>query len=206
LTENLPPIPPAPQNPPQAPGGYDQQAYPAPAQYAAPASYPGHQQAYGPPQGGYPQQGYPVPGPYAQPHAGYFQQPGQWAPAGPPKAKSSGYRVAAGIVEIVLGTWLLVPSIAGFQYGDGTAFMAFLVLVAALGNITSGIVLLANQRSRNQGPAVTSLSFAGLALLLGLIGLGVPYFGPALLVSAMILATPVLIVMGIGLTRERRGV
>ena len=83
--------------------------------------------------------------------------------------------------------------------------MSFLVLVAALGNVTAGIVLLANQRSRNQGQPITSLSLAGFAVLLGLIGLTVPIFGAALLVTSLLLAAPVLIVMGIGLSREKRG-
>jgi hypothetical protein len=123
-------------------------------------------------------------------------------PTGP---KSSGHRVASGIVGIALGTWLLVPSIAGISEGGGTAFMAFLILVAALGNITAGIVLLANQRRRSQGSPTTSLTFAGLALLVGLIGLAVPYFGVTLFVTSLLLATSVLIVMGLGMSREKRG-
>jgi hypothetical protein len=196
LTENIPPVPPAPPHPhanwPQ-PG---QGSYPS---HGPDGPIPGNEPPYGPPQ------------PYTPP--GYGQQPyppqqytvPQWQLAAPAKAKSSGYRVAAGIVEIVLGTWLLIPSIAGFSNGSSTAFMAFLVLVAALGNIAAGIVLLANQRGRGQGSPITSLSFAGFALFLGLIGLAVTYFGAALFVSALLLATPVLIVMGIGLSREKRG-
>jgi hypothetical protein len=52
---------------------------------------------------------------------------------------------------------------------------------------------------------VTSLSFAGFALLVGLIGLAVPFYGPALFVSTLLLAAPVLIIMGLGLSREKRG-
>jgi hypothetical protein len=222
LTDNIPPIPPAPPvpepappylsqtYPPQPPEGYGQPAFQAPAQAAppqyAPAGYPGQPQAYGQPQAPYPAQAYTVPGPYAQPPQGsYYQQPGQWASSVKQKPKASGYRIASGIVGIVLGSWLFIPSIAGLSNGSSTAFMALLILIAALGNVTAGIVLLANQRSRNQGPPVTSLSFAGLALLLGLIGLAVTYFGAALFVSSLLLATPVLIVMGLGLAKERRG-
>lgn len=201
MTENIPPIPPAPQA--DAPRGYPSHGHGGPI--------PGNEPPYGPPQ------------PYTQaPPAPYFQQPyappqyapypqqqyppaAQWAPAGPLKPKSSGFRVAAGIVGIVLGTWLLMPSIAGFSDGSA-AFMAFLILVAALGNVTAGIVLLANQRGRSQGSPITSLSFAGFALLLGFIGLAVDYYGAALLVTTLILAAPVLIVMGLGLAKERRGV
>ncbi|MFF2245909.1 hypothetical protein ACFVTM_17210 [Arthrobacter sp. NPDC058130] len=191
MTENVPPVPPAPEHP--------YANWPQPGQGSYPSQGP-----YGPPQ------------PYTPP--GYGQQPPQYAPyppqqyppaaywpqASPLKPKTSGYRVASGIVGIVLGVWLFIPSIAGFSNGSSTAFMAFLVLVAALGNITAGIVLLANQRNRNQGPPVTSLSFAGFALLLGLIGLAVTYFGAALFVSSLLLATPVLIVMSLGLAKEMR--
>jgi hypothetical protein len=84
--------------------------------------------------------------------------------------------------------------------------MAFLVLVAALGNITAGIVLLANQRGRSRGPVITSLAFAGFAVLLGFIGLAVTFFGGALLVSTLLFGGPILIILGIGLSREKQGV
>ena len=215
MNENIPPIPlaplaPEPQYQPQPypappPEGYDQPAYPAPVQpqHAAPASHQDQPQQYWQPQG------YAAPGPYPQPqYAPYppqqYASTAPWAPAGLRKPKSSGHRVAAGIVGILLGTWLFIPSIAGFGEG-GAGLMSFLILVAALGNITAGVVLLAHQRNRNQGPPMTSLSFAGLSLLLGLIGMAVPYFGVALLLTSLILAAPVLIVMGIGLSREKRG-
>ncbi|MEN8584696.1 hypothetical protein ABFP37_18535 [Burkholderia sp. RS01] len=204
MTENIPPIPSAPQPdgfPSHAPTG----AVPGnePPQPYAPAQQP----PYGPPQ---PYAPYAPQPQYVQPqYATYPPQqygpPGQWSPYGPPKAKSSGFRVASGIIGIVLGTFLLIPAIAGF--GDGsTVFMALSVLVAALGNITAGIVLLANQRGRSQGPIITSLTFAGLALLLGCIGMAVTYYGATLLVSTLLLASPVLIILGIGLSREKRGV
>ena len=218
MTENFPPIPPAsqapqssPQYPAPQPEGYGQPQFQAPIQeappqYAAPGGYPGQPQAYGQHQAVYPPQGYAAPGPSAQPVPGpYNQQLSQWGPAVSKGPKSSGYRVASGIVGIALGTWLFVPSIAGFSAGGGTAFMAFLILVAALGNITAGLVLLSNQRSRSHGSPITSLSFAGFALLLGLIGLALPYFGAALFLTSLLLATPVFIVMGLGLSREKRG-
>jgi hypothetical protein len=128
-----------------------------------------------------------------------------WVRAKQPRAKSSGFRVAAGIIGIVLGVWLLVPSIAGFQNTGGVVFMAFLILLAALANITAGILLLVNQRSRTNGAPATSLSAAGSALLLGFIGVAVEYYGAALFVTSLLLAAPVLILLGIGLSREKRG-
>jgi hypothetical protein len=112
--------------------------------------------------------------------------------------------VASGIIGIVLGTFLLIPAIAG-SGGDSPAFMAFLVLIAALGNITAGIVLLANQRGRAPGPLVTSLTLAGFALLLGFGGLAITFYGATLLLFTLLLAAPILIILGIGLSREKRG-
>ena len=197
MTENIPPVPPAPQ-------------YDAPRGYPSHGPIPGNEPPFGPPQPytqapqtPYSQQYY-APPQYAPYPPQQYPPAAHWGPAGPLKPRSSGFRVAAGIVGIVLGTWLLIPSIAGFSEGS-TGFMAFLILVAALGNITAGIVLLANQRGRSQGPPITSLSFAGFALLLGFIGLAVEYYGAALLVTTLLLAAPVLIVLGIGLSREKRG-
>ncbi|MDR6416982.1 hypothetical protein [Pseudarthrobacter sulfonivorans] len=82
--------------------------------------------------------------------------------------------------------------------------MALLILLAALGNITSGILLLANQRNRTRWAPVTSMSTAGFVLLLGFMGLMIDYYGGALLVISLLLAGPVLILLGIGLAREKR--
>lgn len=175
MNDSIPPIPPAPHYPANQVPG----SY-APSQYA-PHHNPEHPR---------------------QPFGAYAKGPYS---SNPDRSKSSGFRVAAGIVGIVCGVWFLVPSIAGFQEEGGTALMALPILVAALGNVAAGIVLLANQRRRSQWAPVASLVFAGLAMLLGMIGVAVPYYGPALLVSALALAAPVLIVMGIGLAKERRG-
>ncbi|WP_426986254.1 hypothetical protein [Pseudarthrobacter sp. Y6] len=196
MTENIPPIPPAPQSYPShalsgvIPG--NEPPYGPPQPYTQPPPAPYGQQPYGQPQyAPYPPQQYPPTAP--------------WQQTGPSKAKSSGFRVASGIIGIVLGTWLFIPSIAGFNNGSSTAFMAFLILLAALGNITAGILLLVSQRNRTKGAPATSLSTAGFALLLGFIGLVVEYYGAALFVTSLILAAPILIVMGIGLSREKRG-
>lgn len=209
MTENIPPTPPTPKP----------ESYPS---HDPSGAMPGNEPPFGPPQSY--NQVPPAPyvqHPYAQPqYATYAQQPyappqsaayppqqyaaaGHWVPAGPAKPKSSGYRVASGIVGIVLGTWLIIPAIAGFGSAS-TAFIAFLILLPAFGNITAGIVLLANQRGRTQGLPITSLSFAGLALLFALVSMAAPYYGTAVLVSTLLLATPILIVMGIGLSREKR--
>ena len=205
MTENIPPVPPAPQSSGGLSGNQPPYGRPQPYAQSAPPSY-GQQPQYAP----YPPQQYA--------HVSTFGPPHQYAsvpPFGPPQpyihtrpfgqqgAKSSGYRVAAGIVSIVFGTLLLIPSIAGFR-SSSLAFIALLILLAALGNITSGILLLANQRSRTKWAPVTSISTAGFALLLGFIGLTIDYYGGTLLLISLLLAAPVLILLGIGLARERR--
>jgi hypothetical protein len=134
---------------------------------------------------------------------------GQWVPSGPPLPKSSGYRVASGIVAIVLGCWLFIASMASFAsnyFSSGlVTLMSLLFLVAALGNLTSGIVLLAKNRSRLRAAPVTVLTFAALPLLLGLAGFFGGYTYSILVVaSSLIFSVPVFIVMGIGLSREKR--
>ena len=196
-----PPVPrapePAPQYAPQPygqpPEAYGQPGYPAPVppQYAAPGGYQGQPNPYGQPQGSHPQQG------------SYYQQPGQWVPAGPALPRSSGQRVAAGIVEIVLGLWLFFPAILGF--GVNLAVLGILFLIASLGNIVAGIVLLVRHRDRAPAAPVTSLTFAGLAVLLIFISLLIDFYGAGLAVLILPVAIPVLIIMGIGLAKEKRG-
>lgn len=193
MTENYPPVPPAPQQPESqpfvAPGQFQGQA---PQDNQAPPAQYGQQP--------YPQQPYGQQ-PYGQPqYAPYAQQYApQWSQPAPPKPKSSGFRIAAGILGIVLGFLLLIASIVGFSH-NGIA--GFLLLVAALGNITSGIVLLTMQRGTTRGAPITSISFAGFALLAAL--LGIPFVGGGAIVFAILLAVPLIVVMALGLSREMR--
>ncbi|UKA76445.1 hypothetical protein [Arthrobacter sp. FW306-07-I] len=191
MTENIPPVPPAPR--------------PGP-------SYPSHA-PYGPTRGNEPAYGTPQPFNQSPPvlhdnqsqysHPQYGQAPlqyaSQWYQAAP-ESKSSGLRVAAGIVGIVLGAFLLFASIAGF---GSNAIAGFLLLVAALGNVTTGIVLLASQRSRTRGVPITTITFAGFALLVSL--LAVPFLGGAVLFFGVLLAAPVVILLSLGLAREKNG-
>lgn len=100
----------------------------------------------------------------------------------------------------MLGTFLLFASMAGFA---SNPIAGLLLLVAALGNVTTGIVVLASQRGRTRGVPITSLSFTGFALLAAL--LAVPFLGGAVLFFAVILAAPVAILLGMGLAREKSG-
>lgn len=200
LTENIPavpPVPPYPQTPPYPPQGQH-------APFAGNAPSYGAPQAYAPPYG---QQPYLQPS--QQPYPAYQQAPqpryspdGQWTYAGASNApKSSWYRVGAGITSIVLGSWLFLQFLVGASLGLG--ILAFLSLVAAGGTVVSGIVLLAKQRSRGRGVAVTVLSFAGLALFVGFLHLA-GRAGPGMFFFNFLLSVPVLVVMGIGLSRETR--
>jgi hypothetical protein len=107
--------------------------------------------------------------------------------------------VGAAIVSIVLGAVLLLASMAGFA---SNVIAGLLLLVAALGNVTTGIVLLASQRERTHGAPITSISFAGFALLAAL--LAVPFLSGAVLFFTVLLAAPVIILLGLELARVKR--
>ena len=148
--------------------------------------------------------GYPPPG-YAssQPRPGtYYQPPGYWVPAGPSRPNSSGYRVAGGIVEIVLGLWLLFPAVLGFR--DNWGVLGALFLIAGLGNLVAGIVLLVRHRDRAPAAPVTSLTFAGLAVLLIFVALIEDFYGAGLATLTLPVAFPILLVVSLGLAKETR--
>ena len=139
-------------------------------------------------------------------HQGMQYGPPAWHFVAPPKGKSSGYRVASGIVSIVSGVLLSFLSIPGLSYGGGTAVMALFNLLTGLGVITAGIILLASQRSRRQGAAITALAVVGLALLLSIIEVEVPYFGWASFIFTLVVTTPIFILLGLDVSRKKRGV
>ena len=99
----------------------------------------------------------------------------------------------------MLGFFLMMGSSAGFS---ANSIAGLLLLLAGLGNITTGIVLLAMQRGTTRGAPITSITFAGFALLAAL--LAIPFTGGAIIFVTVLLATPVLVVMGIGLSREMK--
>src|SRR4051812_8349301 len=117
MTENTPPIPSAPRPGP---------AYPSHSPFGSTQGYEhpsGTAQPYNPaPWVADAQQSQ-----YSQPQFGFV--PPQWYQAAS-KPKSSGLRVGAGIVSIVLGAVLLLASMAGFA---SNVIVGLLLLVAALG-------------------------------------------------------------------------
>lgn len=184
MTENIPPVPPGPQYPARPPAGYNQPIQPP---YAPPEGY--GQQAY-------PQQHYPA---YPQapqgPQGTWTYTPASTVP------KSSGNRVASGIIMIVLGVWMFTQFLVGVSLQLG--FLALLSLIAAVGAVTSGIILLAKQRGRLRGAPVTVLTFAGFALLVSLFHVGTER-GVGMFFLAFLLSVPVLIVMSLGLAKEKK--
>lgn len=148
------------------------------------------------------------PYPTQQPQ-GHFV-PGHWVPAGPQLPKSSGYRVATGVLVIGLGCFLLLVSLFMVRYAIEYEYtlatvMAVSTVIAALVNLTSGILLLVNHRGRGRGAPVTVLAAAALPLLLTAIGVIGEAAFQGVLVMSSVLAIPVFVVMGIGLAKEKRG-
>ena len=136
--------------------------------------------------------------------------PGHWVPARPQLPKSSGYRVASGIIAIALGGFLLLISsilvYQAFTYGlVGGVLVAVLTVVAGFGNLISGILLLVQHRSRRRSAPTAVLTFAALPLLPALISIVGEVGVPVLSVVSVVLAIPLFVVMGIGLTKEKRG-
>lgn len=182
---SIPPIPPPyPGQPPQ-PNGQGTPIYGQPPYqhgYAAEYTY-GQAPPY--------QQPYPV-----QPAVGHnpyplqaYQQPSLGLP------KSSGYRLASGIVGIALGVWLFFSFLIGVSLGHGAVLI--LTLIGCFGSIASGIVLIAKQRERGRGAPITMISVAGASLIAST--------GFAQFLLTFMFALPIFIVMGIGLAREARG-
>jgi hypothetical protein len=109
--------------------------------------------------------------------------------------QASGYRLASGIVGIALGAWLFFSFLIGVSLEQGGVLI--LTLIACLGSIASGIVLVAKQRDRGRGAPITMISIAGVSLILSFTSFGQFLF-------TFMFALPIFIVMGIGLTRESR--
>jgi hypothetical protein len=176
---SLPPVPPAHLG---QPAPFSGQAVPLGANQFQ-QGYPQHQ----PVQGGYQQQS-----PYS--HNPYSMQP--YGHPGSVLPKSSGYRVSAGIVGIVLGVWLFLSFLVGVSLHQQAVLL--LTLFSCFGAIAAGIVVLVKHRGRGRAAPIVLICVAGVALLFS--------FGSfAQFLFTFMLSTPIFIVMGIGLAREARG-
>jgi hypothetical protein len=183
--QNIPPIPPHyPGQPPYAHG------------HSAPAyGEPPYQQGYA----GQPDYGQ---APYQQPYQGqpaFGRNPYQsqaYQVHGPALPKSSGYRLASGIVGIALGVWLFFSFLIGISLGQGAVLL--LTLIGCFGSIASGIVLVVKQRDRGRGAPITMISVAGASLIIS-------FSSFAQFIFSFMFSLPIFIVMGVGLAREARG-
>lgn len=136
------------------------------------------------------------------PSAQQFTPAGQWVPAGPTEPRSSDYRVASSIVAIVLGVWLFMLFLTGISVGAG--FAPFLFLMAAIGTLASAILLLVKRRERLRAAPVLLLGWSSCALMVSfIVAFGFGVYSATFI--APLLATTVIIVIGIGLSREKRG-
>lgn len=113
-------------------------------------------------------------------------------------------------MAILQGCFVLLLSLVVVVYAledvdPAAVVLAFLALAAAIGNLASGIVLMAKSRGRQRTAPGAVLVFAALPLVLGLVGyIGVFEYAIVLVFSA-ILSIPIFIVTGIGLAVEKRG-
>lgn len=169
-----------------------------------PNSYPSHRPD-GPAHGNEPPYGPP------QPHPGMQAPPGQWVyqMAAPPKPKSSGYRVAAGVVAIVLSLVELL------LFGNAVSMMSLFVIpvyvtaavahfILGVGTMTAGIVLLAQHRRRGRKAPVSLLALAALTVLAAMVLVVGEVQSQIVLIVSSLLAVTVLIVLGIGFLKEKR--
>ncbi|MFF2244289.1 hypothetical protein ACFVTM_08940 [Arthrobacter sp. NPDC058130] len=206
MTENVPPVPPAPEHPyanwPQ-PG---QGSYPSHGPYGP---VPGNEPPYGPPQPytppGYVQQSYPPQqAPYPHPsHQAQYPYPPQfygqssWGAT----VKKTGVRTAAGVLTLVMSSWTLLCAFSGF--GNGLNGMATLLFLLALAGLTAGILVLTLRR--NRGVQIFALVCSGAAAFLALIAPSADYYGPVLPMTLLPLAAAATILSGISLSRGNPG-
>ena len=88
---------------------------------------------------------------------------------------SSGHRVAAGIVAIVLSFVLSFDAVLNLSAGN--VVPALVISLASLGNLASGIVILVLHRQRSgNGPKIV-LGMAIFGILAGLLGAVTPIVG-----------------------------
>lgn len=199
MTENIPPGPPAhrPQSyPSHAPSGVVPEPYYGPPQPPTQKAPPG----YGQP-------------PYLQ-QPQYAQYPPQYyapvAYSGLPRAKSSGYRVSSGIIAIVLAVWELLFFANSAYMATTTEYGAYVTTavvlgVLGLGSLATGIVLLVQHRRRNRITPVALLALSASAILAAVIMLLGELYGAPFLIASILLGLPIIIVLGIGLSKEMRG-
>jgi hypothetical protein len=145
----------------------------------------------------YPPQGYGYPSAPYEPPSGYGHHPD--------RAPSSGLRVAAGILGIVLGLFEFVAfgtAVRVTRFYPWMGFVSFLCLVAALGCITTGIILLAKHRGRKKTVPILLLVFCGLATFTILVPVATAGIDIMSILVTLCLAVPAIILLSKALSRE----
>jgi peptidoglycan/LPS O-acetylase OafA/YrhL len=129
-----------------------------------------------------------------------------------PKPPSSGLRVAAGVVAIVLGLWCLGSALVGVLMAidyDGYAevvVFTVLFLLLGLGSLASAITLLVQHRRKTPAASVAVLALAALALPAALMSTAEGFWGYFSATVTVLLAVPVFILLGISLVKEKRAI
>jgi hypothetical protein len=172
---------------------------PIPPGYGPQPSHPSHPVQQYPGVPGYGQQH-----PYApQAYGNQQQNSGAWAEQSP---SVSGLRVGGSITAIALGLFALITGMAGFAgYGGniGMGFVYLSLIIAGPGTIAAAIVVLVKARSRRPAAVITLTALSGLVFLLAFVAStssAVGFFG---FFFGLLLATPVLILLGLALAREK---
>lgn len=130
-------------------------------------------------------------------------QPSSAAHPALPEAKASGRQKAAAIMAIILGVLLLVPALVMLEDSD-LGFMAFLIFLAALGNITVGILMLVKLGAQTGWAPVTLIIATASVVMLGIVGPMLGLFNLALLMLSLPLTVPIGILLGLELAKQKR--
>lgn len=120
-----------------------------------------------------------------------------------PELKASGRQKAAGIMAIILGVLLLLPALVMLE-DSHLGLMAFLIFMAALGNITVGILMLVKLGAQTKWAPVTLIIATASVVMLGIIGPIFDLFNLALLMLSLPLVVPIGILLGLELAKQKR--
>lgn len=120
-----------------------------------------------------------------------------------PEVKASGRRKPAGIMAIILGALLLLPALVMLEDAD-LGLMASLLFLAALGNMTIGVLVLVKLGGQSNWAPVALMIAAASVVILGIIGPIFGLFNLALLMISLPLVVPIGILAGLELAKEKR--
>lgn len=130
--------------------------------------------------------------------------PREWPQAAAQLPASSGYRVTAGILAIVLSFVLSFDAL--ISLGTENLWAALAISLASLGNLASGIVILVLHRQRlGNGPNIV-IGMALFGILAGLFGAVVPNAGPFVGMVVFAFAIVILWATSASVARDKKSV